>query len=170
MRKRVKFAAGAGATYTTERDEESGRYVGGLELEFQTLDAMAFAGTTLITEFIPDPAQPGMLMVKRAPAPLHCDRQNFGGWSPTCLDLGHLGVEVRYPLWRQLGRNIKVCDHRMELWNSTGRFVDSREWVRVYMYLLSRGVVSSVLRDLFRQWARFMTWPKYEVVKAPQGK
>ena len=168
MRKRTKFAAGAGATYTAIRDEESGRYVGGLQLEFQTVSREAISGLPLVAEFTPDPQ--GILRVMRAPVPLHCDRENFGGWSKDCVKFGHVGVIVRYPLWHRLGRDVRVCNHRMELWNSTGRFVDSREWVRVYVYLLSRRLAPSDLRDLFRQWARFLAWPRYEVVEVPKGK
>jgi len=165
MRKRVKFAAGAGATFTDAFDASSGRYVGRLELEFHSVSRSAISRIALLSEYEPDPNQPGMMRVRLAPVTLYCDRQNFGGFSKEC-ERQHHGVVVRYPLWYQLGRNVRVCNARMAQWNNTRRFVDSREWIRVYVYLLSRGVVSSDLRSLFRQWARFLIWPRYEEIES----
>jgi len=167
MRKRVKFAAGARTHYMAETDETTGRYMGSFQLECRVVLRNEISHLPLLAEFTQDPERPGMLVVKRAPVSLHCGRETFGLFNRDCYDKHHW-IEARYPLWHQLGRNVLVCAPRMEAWNGTGRFQDSRNWVGVYVYLLSRGVVSSDLRSLFRQWARFLMWPRYEAVESQE--
>ena len=101
----------------------------------------------------------------RSPVCLYCDLQSFGSYNDHCYILNHDRVVVNYSLWHRLGRDVLVCVPRMLSWNNEDRYRESRLWVWVYVYLLNRHPELGSLCDLFREWARLLVWPRYEVVK-----
>jgi len=81
-------------------------------------------------------------------------------------DKSQAAICVTYALWSE--PCYYVCLKRARFWNEVGRFRDSAPWIEVYTYLLSRYPQLQPLRKLFRKWARFLMWPRYEEVKSQE--